>query len=80
MNTHLLWRLWLGWYRFAPSGAVRMPLAERFIRAWRIRRAAHADCVLRQRAEAFARTGNSSYAADMLAACEDAAPSPQAGQ
>jgi hypothetical protein len=80
MNAHLLWRLWPGSYRFAPSGAVRTPLAERISRAWRRWRTAHAVRALRERADAFARLGNSSYAADILAACEEAAPSPHAGQ
>jgi hypothetical protein len=81
MNANLLWRLWPGSYRFAPSCAVRMPLAGRIGRAWRVRRTAHAAQALRQRADAFARAGNSSYAADIRAACEAAAaPSPQAGQ
>ncbi len=68
MNANLLWRLWPGSYRLRPSGAVRLLLAERFSRASRRRRAAHAARVLRERADAFERAGNSSYADDLRAA------------
>lgn len=87
MNANLLWRWWPGASGWAPAGGLHLPLAVRFTRAWRRRLAVHAARVLQQRADDFARAGNSSYADDLRTAAEmdsdpifSAAPSPHAGQ